>query len=379
MHIAWLGKKTPVCGNVIYGREITNALRDRGYDVSFLHFADELESQDDTMREVHLPFLYKSTIYTLPSPKTAKVLIDSLRQLKPDCVHASLALSPLDFRLPQICAELNLPLVATFHSPFDAKRRNLTSSTQLLTYQIYAPSLADYDQVIIFSQTQRNFLNRLGVPNSRLAVIPNGVDTNKFSPAPSGIKAELQAEMLFVYQGRIAPEKNVEVLLRAWRRAKMPQGCKLVIVGDGPLAQGLKAFYGNDPSIIWMGFIGDEARRIEILRGADVFVLPSLVEGLSLSLLEAMSCGVACLATDVGADGEVLAEGAGIVLDPRRLLSQLTILLPILVEQPEWVQILKQKARQRVLERYTLDSNVSHLENLYHQVLQNRRSRLVVF
>jgi Glycosyltransferase len=379
MHIAWLGKKTPVCGNVIYGREITNALRDRGYDVSFLHFADELEAHDDTMREVHLPFLYKSTIYTVPSPKTTKVLVEALRDLKPDCVHASLALSPLDFRLPEICAELNLPLVATFHSPFDAKRRNLTSSTQQLTYQIYAPSLADYDQVIIFSQTQRNFLNKLGVPNSRLAVIPNGVDTDKFSPAPSGIKAELNAEILFVYQGRIAPEKNVEVLLRAWRRAKMPQGCKLAIVGDGPLAQGLKAFYGNDPSIIWMGFIGAEARRIEILRGADVFILPSLVEGLSLSLLEAMGCGVACLATDVGADGEVLADGAGIVLDPRRLLSQLTTLLPILAVQSEWVQILKQKARQRVLERYTLNSNVSHLENLYHQVLQHHRSRLVVY
>jgi glycosyltransferase involved in cell wall biosynthesis len=379
MHIAWLGKKTPVCGNVIYGREITNALRDRGYDVSFLHFGDELDSHNEEMREVQLPFLYKSTIYTLPSPKTTKVLIDSLRELKPDCVHASLALSPIDFRLPQICAELNLPLVATFHSPFDAKRRNLTSSTQQLTYQIYAPSLADYDQVIVFSETQRDFLHRLGVPNSRLAVIPNGVDTRKFSPGASGIKAELQAEILFVYQGRIAPEKNVEALLRAWRRAKLPPSCKLVIVGDGPLAPGLRAFYGNDPNIIWMGFIGSEARRIEILRGADGFILPSLVEGLSLSLLEAMGCGVACLATDVGADGEVLSGGAGIVLDPRRLISQLTTLLPILVEQPEWLQILKQKARQRVLERYTLERNVSQLENLYHQVLQNHRSKLVVF
>jgi glycosyltransferase involved in cell wall biosynthesis len=376
MHIAWLGKKTPVCGNVVYGREITNALRDRGHHVSFLHFTEEEDIKDDL--EVPLPFIYRSTIYTLPSLKTNRVLIDALRNLQPDCVHASLALSPLDFKLPEICAELDLPLVATFHSPFDAKRRNLTSSTQQLTYQIYAPSLADYDQVIIFSEVQKEVLHRLGVPNSRLAVIPNGVDTEKYSPGYSGIKQELQADLLFVYQGRIAPEKNVELLLRAWKKAKMPEGCKLAIVGDGVLAVGLKTFY-NDPSILWLGFIGDEARRIEILRGADVFILPSLVEGLSLSLLEAMACGVACMATDVGADGEVLNGGAGIVLDPRRLLSQLVTLLPILVHQREWIEILKQKARQRAIERYTLQSNVSQLEKLYNQVLAHHRNRIAIF
>ena len=100
------------------------------------------------------PKPWSSTIYTVPSLRANKILIDSLRSLKPDLVHASLAISPLDFRLPEICAELDLPLVATFHQPFDLKRRNLASSTQQLTYQIYAPSLADYNQVIIFSNIQ---------------------------------------------------------------------------------------------------------------------------------------------------------------------------------------------------------------------------------
>ena len=64
MHIAWLGKKTPFCGNVTYGREVTNALLDRGYKVSFLHFAQE-DSPDESWpdyAEVLLPFLFKSTI-----------------------------------------------------------------------------------------------------------------------------------------------------------------------------------------------------------------------------------------------------------------------------------------------------------------------------
>ncbi|MBD2187408.1 glycosyltransferase family 4 protein [Pseudanabaena mucicola] len=387
MHIAWLGKKSPACGNVTYSREITNALLDRGHRVSFMHFAPESDNEhaesisleDPETQDVTLPFLYKSTIYTVPSLRANKILIDSLRSLKPDLVHASLAISPLDFRLPEICAELDLPLVATFHQPFDLKRRNLASSTQQLTYQIYAPSLADYNQVIIFSNIQKELLNKLGVPNTRIAVIPNGVDSDRYSPGASNIKEELQAERLFLYQGRLAAEKNVEALLKAWRKAKMPEGCKLAIVGTGPLLASLKTFYGNDPSIIWMGYIADEQRRIDILRGTDVFILPSLVEGLSLSLLEAMSCGVACIATDVGADGEVIENGAGIILDSHKVTSQLCILLPLFAEHPEMSKIIGMKARQRVLDRYTLVKNIDRLESLYEQTMSQQWVRVSAF
>lgn len=378
MHIAWLGKKTPFCGNVTYGREVTAALAARGYQVSFLHFAQpepgfeaesELEEPSAEFQEVPLPFLYKSQIITIPSLRSGKVLFESLRQLRPDVVHASLTLSPLDFKLPEICAALDIPLVATFHPPFDRKRRNLTSNTQHLAYQVYAPSLANFDRVIVFSYIQRDLLVRLGVPEGRVAVIPNGVDTAKYTPGLSNIKTELDASTLFVYQGRLALEKNVESLLRAWRHVDLGKGAKLLIVGSGPLEASLKAFYGTDPSIVWAGFVGDEDRRIDILRGADVFILPSLVEGLSLSLLEAMSCSLACLATDAGADGEAIADGAGVVLDTQRVTSQLKTLLPICHDHPEWTAILGQKARRRVLERYTLSQNITTLEELYHQVV----------
>jgi glycosyltransferase involved in cell wall biosynthesis len=378
MHIAWLGKKSPFCGNVTYGREVTNALLDRGYEVSFLHFAQE-EADDRTWpgcQEVPLPFLYKSQVYTIPSPKASKVLTRSLQQLRPDLVHASLTLSPLDFVLPEICEELNIPLVATFHPPFDGKRRNLKSGTQLFTYQIYAPFLAHYDRVIVFSQLQQNFLIRLGVPAEKLAVIPNGVDVQKYSPGSSNLKLQFSAQRLFVYQGRIATEKNVESLLRAWKQSELGDSSKLVIVGDGSLAASLMPFYGEEHGIIWLGFVADEQRRIEILRAADVFILPSLLEGLSLSLLEAMACGVACVATDAGADGEVLEDGAGVILNTHRVASQLQTLLPQFRDHPEWTSLLGQKARKRVLERYTLSCNITQLEKLYAEVLQRRRVQL---
>jgi glycosyltransferase involved in cell wall biosynthesis len=375
MHIAWLGKKSPFCGNVTYGREVTNALLDRGHQVSFLHFAQEEEIDDSQSerQEVSIPFLYKSQIYTIPSFKSSKVLIQSLRRLKPDLVHASLTLSPLDFVLPEICEELNLPLVATFHPPFDRKRRNLTSGTQHLMYQLYAPFLANYHRVIVFSHIQRDLLVRLGVPEAQVAVIPNGVEAQKYSPGLSRIKTELDTQRLFVYQGRIAAEKNVESLLRAWKHSEMGANSKLAIVGNGPLAPSLQAFYGPEHGIIWLGFVADEQRRIEILRGSDMFILPSLVEGLSLSLLEAMACGVACMATDAGADGEVLEDGAGIVLNTHRVSTQLQTLLPVFRDHVELTTLLGRKARQRVLDRYTLSQNITLLEELYSQVLQQQR------
>lgn len=375
MHIAWLGKKTPFCGNVTYSREVTNALLDRGHQVSFLHFAQEDVPEDASseVQEVSIPCFYKSQIYTIPTLKSSKVLTESLRRLKPDLVHASLTLSPLDFVLPEICEELNLPLVATFHPPFDRKRRNLTSGTQHLMYQLYAPFLAHYDRVIVFSDIQRDLLIRLGVPEPVVAVIPNGVDIEKYSPGYSSIKSELNARRLFVYQGRIAPEKNVESLLKAWKQADLGEDSKLLIVGNGPLLPTLMSFYGDDESITWLGFVADEERRIEILRGADVFILPSLVEGLSLSLLEAMACGGACLATDAGADGEVLQNGAGIVLSTQRVATQLQTLLPVCQDHPELTALLGHKARQRVLDRYTLSRNITQLEELYRDMLQRPR------
>lgn len=377
MHIAWLGKKSPFCGNVTYSREVTNALLDRGHQVSFLHFAQDEEErsiQDNwpDCQEVSLPFLYKSQVYTIPTLQSSKVLMRSLQELKPDLVHASLTLSPLDFLLPEICQELNIPLVATFHTQFDTKSRNIKSGRQFLTYQLYAPFLANYDRVIIFSQVQRDLLARLGVPAAKIAVIPNGVDAKKYSPGISSLKYKLNAQRIFVYMGRISTEKNVEALLRGWKQSDMGNDTKLVIVGDGPLKQSLEQFDDLDYGIIWWGVEPDEQRRIEILRGADVFILPSLVEGLSLSLLEAMSCGVACIATDAGADGEVLEKGAGVVIKTQRVATQLRTLLPLFRDHHELTTVLGQKARARVLDRYTLSLNITQLEKLYDEALQQR-------
>lgn len=429
-HIAWLGKKSPFCGNVTYGLSITEALRRRGHAVSFIHFdtpavlvrgdwvqagnggvrggnwgqsaglwplgggpghagaraaaeadpqasAGATGSDPDTAAavanpEVALPYLVKSQVYTIPSPGAQRELRESLERLQPDLVHASLTLSPLDFRLPDLCQQLGLPLVATFHPAFDAGLRNLAGGTQQLTYQLYAPSLARFDKVIVFSELQAEVLHRLGVPEDRLAVIPNGVDPQRWTPAAAGAEAaELQelrqrfnGRRVFLYMGRIATEKNVEALLRAWRLVQ-PQGCTLVVVGDGPLRPSLMQIYGEAEGVHWWGYEPEQSRRLALLQLAEVFLLPSLVEGLSLALLEAMASGTACIATDAGADGEVLEGGAGIVISTQGVTTQLRTLIPVLRDQPVLTAELGRRARARVLERYTLERNLDALEALY--------------
>jgi glycosyltransferase involved in cell wall biosynthesis len=392
-HIAWLGKKTPFCGNVTYGLSTTHALRSRGHGISFIHFdtpAGSLARSGDALLdvetrgdsngggpEVALPYLVKSQVYTIPSLGAQRELRESLERLKPDLVHASLTLSPLDFRLPDLCQQLGLPVVATFHPAFDASLRNLTAGTQQLTYQLYAPTLAKFDRVIVFSELQAEVLLRLGVRAERLAVIPNGVDTGTWRPAPDAsdeaspelreLRQRFAGRRVFLYMGRVATEKNVEALIKAWRLVR-PAGCVLVIVGDGPLRTALQAT-GDEPDLLWWGYEPSLERRVAFQQLAEVFLLPSLVEGLSLALLEAMASGTACVATDAGADGEVLEGGAGIVISTQGVTTQLRTLLPVLRDQPVLTAELGRRARQRALERYTLEGNIDALEALYAELV----------
>ena len=382
-HIAWLGKRTPFCGNVTYGARTTKALRDRGHQTSFIHFDNPSATGGGTEEnslvvddpEVSLPYLLRSQVYTIPSPRAQRELRESLERLQPDLVHASLTLSPLDFRLPELCQQLGVPLVATFHPPFDVGLRNLTAGTQQLTYQLYAPALARYDSVVVFSGLQAKILMRLGVPEGRLAVIPNGVDPYRWVPQPASddsshhsVRQRLGGQRLFLYMGRISTEKNVEALLRAWRLVKLP-GCRLVIVGDGPQRSILENSSDDIEAVSWWGYESEEAMRVALLQCAEVFVLPSLVEGLSLALLEAMATGTACLATDAGADGEVLAGGAGIILSTQGVTNQLRTLLPVLCDQPILTAELGRRARERVLDRYVLSDNIDALERLYARLM----------
>ena len=182
-------------------------------------------------------------------------------------------------------------------------------------------------------------------------MIPNGVDPRHWHPGSSDLQQRFDSRRVFLYMGRLATEKNVEALLRAWKLVQ-PEGCVLVVVGDGPLRNTLETTYSSE-NIIWWGYEADQQRRAALLQAAEVFLLPSLVEGLSLALLEAMASGCACVATDAGADGEVLAGGAGIVISTQGVTTQLRTLLPVLRDQPLLTAELGRQARRRAARRHS--------------------------
>lgn len=364
--IAWFGKKTPFCGNVTYCREMVSGLTQRGHDLKFVHFSDGPEDSD----EVKIPYLYKSQMYTIPSLHASRMTQESLANWQPDVVHASLPISSMDFNLPEICRKLNVPLVITFHNAFD-RRPSFFSGTAYLSYQLYAQNMADADRVIIFSELQKQLLEHVGVKTEKIVIVPNAIDTDRFSPGPSRFRDKYPHKLIITYMGRIAPEKGLDELLKVFQRLNL-ENTMLVMVGDGSQKQLLQSLYGDNDQIIWTGFL-EEEERIDVLRGSDIYVLPSQVEGLSIALLEAMSCGLASVATDVGADGEVLSRGAGIVLNPSKVKQELSFALQLLHQHPDFVANLKNKARQRVLERYRLEHNLSAVEDVYKELISQKK------
>lgn len=362
MRIAIIGKKYPFCGIVTYCRELIRALRAEGHTVAFYYlYNGEVEEE----QEDGLPYLLRTHMYTVPSTGAPERLKERLAAFRPDVVHASYALSFLDFALPDLCAELNVPLVVTYHVAFD-RRPSLPNRVSAMVYRMYARTLAKCQRVIVFSEPQKDRLVSLKVPAGLVQVLPNGVDVNRYRPGESDFKREIGARMLITYMGRIDPEKNVGALLRAFTQLELPEDVHLALMGDGVLASKLRPRYEDHPRIHWLGFVEEEARRVDVLRGSDLFVLPSSVEGLSIALLEAMACGAAPIATDVGADGEVIA-GCGRIVNPKRLRWDLAPALQTLVEAPDEVARLREEARRRVVSRYAFKQNIERLLRVYQE------------
>ena len=354
-----------------YSHEMTAGLRKRGLHVTFFHHDDgdgdgPTPGREEDQESVSLASvkLVKPLVF---SPPTAKgKLLDRLRRRNFDLVHASFWFSLMDFDLPKLTKELGIPLIATFHVAFD-QRRSLWGGITSSTYRLYAPILARCEKVIVFGPAQRDILINLGVPEHVLRILPNGVDIDAYSPGPSNALQTFDADRLFLYMGRVDSEKNVDVLLEAFLRAGPEPRTRLMVMGTGTAKRRLERFY-KDPRIIFTGHIAEAGERIAILRAAEAFFLPSTVEGLSLSMLEAMACGVATVATDVGSDGEAL-RGAGIVIDPGNLEVELQMAIRHLIDLPFLGRELGLLGRQRVVERFSLEKNLDALMGLYDEVL----------
>jgi glycosyltransferase involved in cell wall biosynthesis len=369
IRVAWLGHKSKTIGDGLrtYSTEVTSGLARRGAEILFIHHEESLDDgRSSHALKGHVAFQRRLTI----AGAGARTKLQSLlREHDVDVVHLSAPFSTLDFSLPEICHERGIPIVATFHVPF-ARDFSGWATLAAITYHRYARSLSACDRVIVLGVAQKQVLVSLGVPERLIKVVPNGVDTDKYSPGPSAALEAFGAERLFSFIGRIDPEKRVETLLKAFLEASPTDSVRLVVAGGGVDLARLKRRY-RDRRIVFLGTVLDERKRIDILRGSDAFFLPSRVEALSLALLEAMASGVAVAATAVGNHEEVLA-GAGILLSSSHLFDDLKAAIAGLVESPARCRSLGARARARALELFSLDAHLGALIDLYGELALRR-------
>jgi len=156
-------------------------------------------------------------------------------------------------------------------------------------------------------------------------------------------------------------------LVHSFQRRRWSDDDRLVIAGSGSQQLRISRIAEHDPRIIVLGAIHDRNEVIDLLRGIDVFVLPSTAEGLSLSLLEAMAAGCAVVATDVGDDGP-LVSGAGMVLAAYPLEPSLGTALETLRADPTLRRELGSLARQRVNDSYSSAVTVEGLMSMYERL-----------
>lgn len=368
MKIAWFGHVASARANgiVTYSREMINGLRRRGKDVTFFYHISREHHQPRDPHGIRLGSFDILRRADISSPQARDLIEETMRRERIDVAHVSLSFSQLDFSLPELCHEHGVPIIATMHFPYGPPDTFWGSAARML-YRFYSGSLKNYDAVIVFSDNQLEILVDYGMPPDRVRVIPNGVDVNIYSPGPSDYKQSVGASLLIAYIGRVDSEKNVGDLLKAFRSLELPADHKAVVVGGGGDLARLRRKFGEDDSIIFRGNISDTDDLVRIFRAADIFVLPSSVEGLSLAMLEAMAAGNAVIATDVGSDGEAL-RGAGIVIDLDERESQLAFAMRMLIEYPDFRRDLAARARQRAVDLYSLETNIDRVVGLYEEL-----------
>jgi glycosyltransferase involved in cell wall biosynthesis len=365
LRVAWFGhaEGRRADGLSTYTREMVGALRRRGAEVqTYVHEGDGHLDEDD--HDVQLKALRFRTLTVSLLGSTEKIAA-ALDEFRPDAVHVSWSFGTLDGEIGRMARERGAATVATFHLPYAVG--SVRGAVMRGLYRFHVRNLLEFDRCVCLSQDQRDLLVDAGYPEDRLVVIHNGVDTEAYSPGPSRLREELGARLVVAYMGRLDPEKRVPQLVKGFTDADLGPDTALVIAGGGTQEKRVRRLADGHPEVHVLGVVTDPDRRLEILRGADMYVLPSTAEGLALSLLEAMACGCAVIATDAGEDGEAL-RGAGVLLPIQPLQPSLGEALHRLHDDAELREELGRLARRRVVERYGLDGNVDRLLGVYAQL-----------
>jgi sugar transferase (PEP-CTERM/EpsH1 system associated) len=297
-----------------------------------------------------------------------------LRALAPDVVHTR-NLATLEALLPAACAGVRLRVHG--EHGWDLDDLHGTRRRYRLLRRALSPLVSQH---VTVSRDLSVWLQReLDVPARRITQIYNGVDTQRFRPAdgereglPPGFAAP--GTIVLGAIGRMTGIKDPLTLVRAFIEllATEPDArvrLRLVLVGDGPERERARRALAEAGAaeLAWLPGTRDDVPRL--LRAMDVFVLSSLNEGISNTILEAMASGVPVVATRVGGNAELVLEGLTGLLVPPADETALAAAVRRYLREPALRREHARAARERVLQHFSMDAMVRGYLGLYDRLL----------
>lgn len=297
-----------------------------------------------------------------------------LRAFRASLVHVALCWTNYGASVLWLASHCGLPAVISVHNAFPAVRftgwhdRLLTSAFRNVrgVYAVSDSSLAH------FLDIYKPYLP----PSTRLAVIPNSVDTVRFLPSPAlrwQARQRLQLPQQALVIGvvaRLAPQKRPELALALFAslRTRFPN-LYLVLAGDGPLAAAVQAetaALGLSPWVIFTGFI-DAVH--ELMPAFDLHLLMSRNEGFGIATIEAMACAVPAVATDVPGSADLLRDSKAGVLVPADDLAMAVDIVAQLLADPVRRAEMGREGRREVSRRYSNDVVATQVRAFYDGLL----------
>lgn len=252
-----------------------------------------------------------------------------------DAIHVSTP-GPMGLCGWLVSKMLRVPMLATYHTDFPAYANHLCGDHRVtngaITYLKWF-----YDQAsIVFSRSAsyRFQIGDLSIPDSRIRLIPPGINLERFNPRfrddncwqAYGVKEPLR----LLYSGRVSVEKNIDLLLHSFKHlCNRRKDIALVIAGDGPKVPSLKQLIGECPIYFLGNLQGDELSTA--YASADLFVFPSRTDTLGQAVMEAQASGLPAVVGNEGGPKEIVDDGhTGIVIpsaDPATWASAIENLL----------------------------------------------------
>lgn len=300
-----------------------------------------------------------------------------LRDLRPAVVHTR-NLGAMEFQLPAWAARV--PLRVHSEHGWDVNDLGGVSRTNQRLRRAYGVGVHRF---VALSKAIENYLTGpVGISAERVQRICNGVDTQRFAPpteVPAAWPFRRGEQLVIGAVGRMqavkAPLNLVDAFLRL--RALCPADwprLRLVMLGGGPLLDAARKRLAEAGAAAQVWLPGDRGDVAELLPHFDVFALPSQAEGISNTLLEAMACGCAPVATDVGGNPELVENDVNGLLVPSQASASLATALARLVNEPALRQRLAEASLTRARSLFSLDGMVAAYGVLYASAPRGRSS-----